>query len=89
MKNIKEHQLRKCIFMELDEYKDLIDRVTDGLKAVEYELGLFYMYTEKAENTNTYWNEHIEETLSKYFDITVTSIHADDYDDVGVWIVYK
>lgn len=90
MKNVRENQLKKCIFMELDEYKDLIDRVTDGLKAVEYEFGLFYMYTDKAENENTYWNEDIEETLSRYFDVTVTSIHADDYEEyVGVWIVYK
>lgn len=90
MKNVRENQLKKCIFMELDEYKHLIDKVTDGLKAVECVFGLFYMCTYKAEKTNTYWNEGIEVTLSKYFDVTVTSIHADDCEDcVGIWIVYK
>ena len=89
MKNVRENQLKKCIFMELDEFKDLINKVTDGLKEVDYEFGLFYMCTDKAETINTYWNEDIEVTLSRHFDVTITSIHADDWDDTGVWIVYK
>ena len=96
MKNVRENQLKKCIFMELDEYKDLINKVTDGLKEVDCEFGLFYMSTEKADETNTYWNEDIEVTLSKHFDVTVTNIHADDCDipaddcdDVGVWMCYR
>lgn len=96
MKNVRENQLKKCIFMELDEYKNLINKVTDGLKEVDCEFGLFYMSTEKADETNTYWNEDIEVTLSKHFDVTVTNIHADDCDipaddcdDVGVWICYR
>ena len=44
---------------------------------------------EKAEETETYWNEDITETLSKYFDVTVTSVHADDSEYLGVWICYK
>ena len=90
MQNVRENQLKKCIFMELDEYKDLVNKVTDGLKEVDCEFGLFYMSTEKADETNTYWNEDIEVTLSKYFDVTVTSIHADDCEEyVGVWICYR
>ena len=89
MKNIRENQLKTCMFMYLEEFKDLIHKVTDGLKAVDYEFGLFYLCTEKADETGTYWNEDIKVTLSKYFDITVTSIHADDWDDTGVWIVYE
>ncbi len=90
MKNVRESQLKKCIFMELDDYKELIDKVTDGLKGVECDFGLCYMFTEKAEKTNTYWNESIEETLSKYFDVTVTSIHTDDCEEyIGVWICYR
>ena len=45
--------------------------------------------TEKAEETETYWNEDITETLSKYFDVTVTSVHADDSEYLRVWICYK
>ena len=37
MKNVENYQLKKCIFMELDDYKELINKITDGLKSVEYE----------------------------------------------------
>ena len=90
MKNVENYQLKKCIFMELDDYKELINKITDGLKSVEYEYdGIYYEDTEKAEETETYWNEDITETLSKYFDVTVTSVHADDCEYLGVWICYK
>lgn len=35
------------------------------------------------------WNEYITDTLSKYFDVTVTSVHADDCEHLGIWICYK
>lgn len=90
MENVRENQLKKCIFMELDDFNNLIDKVTDGLKTVEYEFGMYYADTDKAEETDIYWNEDIEVTLSKYFDVTVTSVHADDCEEcVGIWIVYR
>lgn len=90
MKNVENYQLKKCIFMELGDYKELIDKLTGGLKSVEYECdGIYYEDTEKAEETETYWNEYITETLSKYFDVTITSVHADDCEYLGVWICYK
>ena len=90
MKNVRENQLKKCIFMELDEFKNLVNRVTDGLKQVEYELdGIYYEDTEKAEETDIYWNKYMNETLSEYFDVEVTSVHTDDCDVIGVWICYR
>ena len=90
MQKVRENQLKKGIVMELDGYKDLVNKVTDGLKEVDCEFGLFYMSTEKADETNTYWDEDIEVTLSKHFDATVTSIHADDCEEyIGVWICYR
>lgn len=89
MKNVENYQLKKCIFMELDDYEELINKVTDGLKRVECKYdGIYYEYTEKAKETETYWNEHITETLSKYFDVTVTSVYIDDCKYLGVWICY-
>lgn len=89
MKNMENYQLKKCIFMELEEFKDLILNITGGLKRVEYELdGIYYEDTDEAEESETYWNEYITETLSKYFGVTVTSIHADDCEYLGIWICY-
>ena len=59
--------------------------VAQGFFAVRLD-GLFF-----TENTtDTYGGEDdIKEVLSEYFDVTVTSIHSDDCDVIGVWIAYK
>lgn len=89
MKNVRESQLKKCIFMELDEFTNLIEEITDGLQTVEYEDGIYMTSTQKAEDINTWWNEDILETLSKYFNVEVTSFHSDNCEYIGVWICYK
>lgn len=89
MKNVRENQLKKCIFMELDEFTNLIEKITDGLQTVEYEDGIYMTSTQKAEDTDTWWNEDILESLSKYFDVEVTSFHSDSCEYVSVWICYK
>lgn len=90
--NKKDRQLRNCIFLTFDEYKSLIFELTDGLKQVLYEYdGIYYTNTKEANNTQTYWNGDIEDALSKYFDVEVTSVHADDCDCgyLGIWICYR
>ena len=90
MKNVKENQLKKCIFMEFEEFQILIGTITDGLVTVKCDFeGLWYEDTDKAEETDIYWNEDIQETLSKYYDVEITSVHIDDCDYAGVWICYK
>lgn len=88
MKNTKNYQVKNCIIMSFSAYNKLIDKVTNGLKIAlyEYERGIYYINTLKAIETETYWNKNINETLSEYFDITVISIHADDEENLSVWI---
>lgn len=90
MKNVEKYSLLKVIFMELDDFKELISELTDGLQEVEYEYdGLYLDHSKKAEESETYWNEPILKTLSKHFGVKVTSYHADDCEVMGVWIAYK
>ena len=89
MKNIKDYQLKKCIFMELDVFTRIIEKITDGLLTVEYENGVYITHSQKAANTDTWRNEDILKTLSRYFDVNVTSFHSDSCECVGVWICYK
>ena len=90
MKNTKNYQIKNCITMSFSTYNKLIDKVTNGLKIAvyEYERGIYYINTLKAMETETYWNKNINETLSEYFDITVTSVHATDEENLSVWICY-
>lgn len=91
MRNVKENQLKKCIFMGFDEFKSIVESLTDGLETAKYdEFGIHYKDTEKATESDTYWNENMKNTLSKYFGVTVTSCHRDDDSEyVGVWICYE
>lgn len=75
--------------MKYDEYKKLILELTDDLVSVEYEDGLYYDDTDKANETDTHYNENITDLLSEYFNVNVTSVHADGCEYLGVWICYK
>ena len=89
VKNVRENQLKKCIFMEVDVFTKLIEEISDGLSTVEYEDGVYITHSQKAADMDVWWNEDILETLSKYFDVNVTSFHSDSCEYVGVWICYK
>jgi hypothetical protein len=82
-----------CKIIPLNEFQLLILDLTDGLKCAEYDANdncLYFDDTVKAEEIGKYWNEYvITETLSKYFDCNITSVHTDDNGEIMVWICYK
>ena len=82
-----------CKIMTLTDFQMLILDLTDGLKCAEYDANdncLYFDDTVKAEETGEYWNEYVlTDTLSKYFNINVTSVHTDDNGEIMVWICYK
>ena len=89
MQNTENYRLVNTIAMELDEFTELVEKLTDGLATVEYEFGAYITETDKADETETYWNEDMAVTLSKYFDVTVTSWHSDTCEYPMVFICYK
>ena len=88
MKNVKENQLKKCIFMEVDEFQKVFVNVFGEYNEntneidVEFDIvdGIYFCGIS---------NKDVYTELSKYFDINITSIHIDDFDTIGVWICYK
>ena len=89
MKNIENYRLIKTIAMEIDDFAELVEKLTDGLATVEYEFGAYISDTDKADEIGVYWNEDMTVTLSKYFDVNVTSWHSDTCDYPMVFICYK
>lgn len=87
MKNVEDNQLKKCIFMVYEEFRKVFQNIfgvydedTNEID-VEYELdGIYFCGIS---------NEDVYKEISKYFDVTVTSIHADDCEYLGIWICYK
>lgn len=85
MKNVKDYQLKKCIFMETEEFDRIIKTVFGNNYEAEFSLDGIDVSSDEDGLTC----EEINEGLSKYFDVEVTSTHIDDCDCVGVWICYK
>ena len=77
MKNVNESMLKTALFIELDEFKKLVTELTGEDCSVDYDVYDDLCVTDEGM-----------EALKKHFDINITSIHADDYDTVGVWIIY-
>lgn len=85
MKNISENAKKTCIFIEESEFNALINRLLPGYK-VDYSLDGMSIYNDEDCVDDTL----LHKKLAAHFDVgEVTSIHADDCDVIGVWIVYK
>lgn len=90
MKRINRYHAGKVLYMPFEEYETLVLKLTKGLYQPEINSGLGYFHTDKAEEKGVYFNGNINEVISKYFDIEVTSIHSDDNEEVtGIWIGYR
>lgn len=89
MKNTKNATIGKVIMVSLEEFTRIVETETDGLKTVEYEFGPYVVHSNKAEETEVYDQRDINEILSAYFDVEVTSFHSDDCEIPLVYIVYK
>lgn len=86
MKNVNEYMLKTCIYMPADEYEELLKELFGEYLRVDFTLeGLGVEY-----NNITCDEPDIASKLAEYFDVKeITSIHIDDCDYMGVWIVYK
>lgn len=85
MKNVNKYQLKKCIFLTLDEYEVILKKLFGNNVKMDFDSYGTYLWCEKEIA-----QEEIYRKIAKYFDVKqVTSTHIDDCDVVGVWIVYK
>jgi hypothetical protein len=67
--------------------EEILSEILQETVTVNVDLyGLSYYTEEDREDFN---NEYLCNILSKYYDVNVTSVHIDDCDDVGIWVVYK
>lgn len=84
MKNIKKEQLKKCIFFILESYERLLHFLGINVAVGVSIDGINYW-----SDDEDWTDDEIKIELEKYFDVKITSIHADDCDLPGIWIVYK
>lgn len=86
MKNIRKNQIKTCIFLEKEELEKIIREMSK--ERVEVRLELDGMWYENLDG-NYHEDEYYQELLEKYFDVKINSIHIDDCDRVGIWLVLK
>lgn len=93
MRNAENFLKRTCIALDMEDYANLIEKLTNNkvTAEVEYQEGIInYVPTEEAEYDDVnITNDDINNMLSEYFDVKVSSVHADGFDLPYAWIVYK
>lgn len=89
MKNVKETQLKKAIFMEKEELEELVQELLGWELDIEAD-GMWADEGDIVVTPGMDWETELREKLSQHFDVTITSIHTDNcYDALGIWLVYK
>lgn len=84
MKNIRTSQLKRAIFLDIDEFEGILTGLFGCSIHCEYGYDGI-SYGEDAEE-----EEKVRTELAKYFDVKlITSIHIDDCEYIGVWIIYQ
>lgn len=93
MKNVKANQLKTCIYLSIDEFDSIIKSLFDeDVVSYDYDLDglVFNIYEDEDADGNSITIDTIYSSLANYFDVNqITSIHADDDEYLGVWLVYK
>ena len=90
MKNLKPSNLKTCIFIEEEIFRDIFASIFEEYNADNNEIDVEIDVTE-----GIYFcaidNETVYKKLAEYFDIEeITSIHIDQCEEhIGVWICYK
>lgn len=85
MQNVRESQLKKCIFLTKDEFQEILETIYEAPVVVHPDLdGIWYESSVEIDDAN------LLVKLKEYYDVKeVTSIHCDDCDYVGIWVCYK
>ena len=87
MKNVRENQLKTCIFLTTEELEEIMGKIFDTKVIIHCSLeGAWYETPLKDLDIN---DDTLCAELSEYFDVNVTSIHIDDCEYIGVWVCYK
>ena len=87
MKNVKPTQLKTAICLTSDEYENVLQEIFGQKIVVHADLdGIWY----EASSDDCDVDNNLLEKLKEYFDVNdVTSVHADDCEYVGIWIIYR
>jgi hypothetical protein len=74
---------KSCFFFEQEEFEEILER---GGFVAEFDLeGILFSKKEGGCCSSS----DVYDFLSEHFDVDVTSVHIDDCEYLGIWVVYK
>jgi len=87
MKNVRPEILKTCICLDVYEFKSTLYNLFNKHINIDFSydgLNVCYASDEDRDIMAT-----VLEKLAEHFDVAqITSIHIDDCEEVGIWIVY-
>ena len=87
MKNARKEQAKSCLCLGIDDFRDDIRKIYGYQAEIIAELDGLTIQKNEEEIVE---DEDLLVQLAQYYGLDeVTSVHIDDCDSVGVWIVYK
>ena len=93
MKNVRPNQLKKCIYLYFEDFKEILHEIFGNSISVDYcesscDGGYISVYYDN-EDTSEVSFDDLSAALANYFDVArIESIHVDYAEYIGVWIVY-
>jgi hypothetical protein len=87
MKNITPNQLKNTVYLNADEFEDIVNSIYPSTRVHFCNDGIWY---DRENNLPDFEDDALFEALAAYFGVArVASIHIDDCDYVGVWVVIE
>lgn len=87
MKNVRKEQAKSCLCLGIDDFRDDIRKIYGNQAEIIAELDGLTIQKNEEEIVE---DEDLLVQLAQYYGLDeVTSVHIDDCDSVGVWVVYK
>lgn len=87
MRNVKEHQLKKCIFLTEEEYNNIIHSLFEN-EAIKIEFDCEGGISIHGIDPDDYFAV-INDKLQVYFEVKIISMHIEGYEYPCMWIVYE
>ena len=76
---------KNSLNLTADEFNDICAKIYGADTIVHYAMDGIWLEGVEDEDVDASLNEE----LSKFFDMNITSVHIDDCDNTNVWIDYK
>ena len=85
LKNIQNFEKKNALLTTTCRFDKVLSEISNGEIRASYCLDGIWYESDTIADADAF----VRDKLSEYLGVNVTSIHLDDCDLIGVWIIYK